>query len=55
MRASTGQSMHAGLAGGAHFLRISWAVAGLRAGRRPVPARGPEHAATVAVVPRNAL
>ena len=55
MRASTGQSMHAGLAGGAHFLRISWAVAGLRAGRRPVPSRGPEHAATDAVVPRNAL
>jgi hypothetical protein len=55
MRESTSQSMHAGLAGGAHFLRISWAVAGLRAGRRPVPARGPEHPATDAVVPRNAL
>lgn len=27
----TGRSMHAGLAGGAHFLRIAWAVLGLAA------------------------
>lgn len=32
----TGRSMHAGLAGGAHFLRISWAVMGQA--RRSAPA-----------------
>ncbi len=32
MRASQGHSMHAGLAGGAHLMRISWAVLGLAAG-----------------------
>lgn len=31
MRASRGDSMHAGLAGGAHLMRISWAVLGLAA------------------------
>jgi hypothetical protein len=37
----TGRSMHAGLAGGAHFLRISWAVLGQarrgRGGTDPLP------------------
>ncbi len=36
MLAPTGRSMHAGLAGGAHFLRIAWAVLGqARAGGVP--------------------
>ena len=60
MRASSGTSMHAGLAGGAHFLRISWAVmalAGDRAAARTAQARdqAPDHAAPEPVVPRNAL
>jgi hypothetical protein len=43
----TGRSMHAGLAGGAHFVRISWAVLGqARRGRQgaPVLHGGPEAA-----------
>jgi len=32
MRASTGRSMHDGLAGGAHFLRIAWSLRGLAGG-----------------------
>ncbi len=32
MQASQGHSMHAGLAGGAHLMRISWAVLGLATG-----------------------
>lgn len=32
MRASTGRSMHDGLAGGAHFLRIAWSLRGLGGG-----------------------
>jgi hypothetical protein len=47
MRASSSASMHAGLAGGTHFLRISWAVMGLAGSRRERPQE--------AVVPRNAL
>lgn len=36
----TGRSMHAGLAGGAHFMRISWAVLGqARHGRRTATPR----------------
>ena len=46
----TGRSMHAGLAGGAHFLRISWAVLGQawdgEAGAGEVPA---DHADRTAV------
>lgn len=54
MRASTGHSMHAGLAGGAHFMRISWAVLGLGSdpGR---PDMAPDPVPADAVVPRNAL
>jgi Glycosyl transferase family 2 len=43
----TGRSMHAGLAGGAHFVRISWAVLGqARRGREasPMVPGGPEAA-----------
>jgi hypothetical protein len=35
MRASPGHSMHAGIAGGAHLMRISWAVLGLAARGEP--------------------
>lgn len=59
MRASSGTSMHAGLAGGAHFLRISWAVLGLTGHRtgRTAPPREPmaDLPAGEPVVPRNAL
>ena len=50
MRASQGDSMHAGLAGGAHLVRISWAVLGLAA-------RGSarEIAPEPALAPRNTL
>lgn len=48
MNASRSRSMHAGLAGGAHMLRISWAVVGMaaRPGPRnaPAPAHAPAHA-----------
>ena len=38
----TGRSMHAGLAGGAHFMRISWAVLGqARRGRTGAPGHAP--------------
>lgn len=43
MRASQGRSMHAGLAGAAHFARISWAVLG-QAGRDEIGARPPDAA-----------
>ena len=43
MRASQGRSMHAGLAGAAHFARISWAVLGQATGRGGEP-RAPEAA-----------
>ncbi len=36
MLPSTSRSMHAGLAGGTHFLRIAWAVLGLAARAQPV-------------------
>lgn len=59
MRASSGASMHAGLAGAAHFLRISWAVMGLAAGRTAGAPRPREQAGDLPtaepVVPRNAL
>lgn len=59
MRASSSTSMHAGLAGGAHFLRISWAVMGLAGDRAARTARAMEqpadHPAPEPVVPRNAL
>ncbi len=35
MRASRSHSMHAGLAGGTHLMRISWAVLGIAARREP--------------------
>lgn len=37
MRASRGRSMHAGVAGAAHFARISWAVLGQALGRGDAP------------------
>lgn len=59
MRASSGASMHAGLAGAAHFLRISWAVmgqAGQRGARTPQPREQMADIPTgEPVVPRNAL
>jgi glycosyltransferase involved in cell wall biosynthesis len=50
MRASQGDSMHAGLAGGAHLVRISWAVLGLAA-RGTARDIAPEPA----LAPRNTL
>lgn len=59
MRASRGSSMHAGLAGGAHFLRISRAVMAL-AGEGGSAAHGPgepraDHPSPEPVVPRGAM
>lgn len=47
MQAATSRSMHAGLAGGVHMMRIAWTVAGMRrahAAPRATPRR-PGHAA----------
>ncbi len=54
MRASAGGSMHAGLAGGAHLLRIAWAVMG-PAGRRSHPSEAPRPSPVEHTVPGNAL
>lgn len=41
MNAARSRSMHAGLSGGAHMLRISWAVMGMAARPAPAPSGAP--------------